>query len=212
MVAMLNRTYLEKDGRFQVARIFSEGQTALAYLTAHPADLLVLDVFMPMINGLELLRKLRARGVDLDVIMVTAANDTKTLDALLKLGVTDYLVKPFTYARFRQALDTFCQQREALSGWSNVSQSEIDRLLQAGVGSSAPKGLQEKTLERIRLFLKCDGEDGRTCEEIGSQVGLSAVTIRRYLNYMVEQGEVDSEVRYDTGGRPGARYRYRKEG
>ena len=209
MVAMLNRTYLEKDGRFRVTRVFSGGQAALSYLTAHPADLLVLDVFMPMMTGLELLRELRARGVDLDVIMVTAAHDAKTLDALLKLGVVDYLVKPFTYARFKQALDTFCQHRDTLAGWGSVSQSEIDRLLQAGTGPAAPKGLQERTLERIRLFLKCEHKE-HTCEEIGGGVGLSAVTVRRYLNYMMEQGEVDSEVRYDTGGRPGTLYRYRE--
>ena len=50
---------------------------------------------MPRMTGLELLRELRSFGITSDVVMVTAANDSKTVDALLKLGVADYLVKPF---------------------------------------------------------------------------------------------------------------------
>lgn len=93
----------------------------------HTADLIILDVYMPRMTGLELLRTLRMEGIGIDVIMVTAANDSKTVDALLKLGVTDYLVKPFAASRFQQALDTFCQHREAVSH-DNVSQQELDAL------------------------------------------------------------------------------------
>ena len=111
MVSLLNRTFVERDARFQVVQSFQDGRAALAWLEQNPADLAVLDVYMPLFTGLELLHALRGQGVGIDAIMVTAANDAPTVDTLLKLGVVDYLVKPFTYERFQQALDTFCRHR-----------------------------------------------------------------------------------------------------
>ena len=122
MVSLLNRTFVERDARFQVVQSFQDGRAALAWLEQNPADLAVLDVYMPLFTGLELLHALRGQGVGIDAIMVTAANDAPTVDTLLKLGVVDYLVKPFTYERFQQALDTFCRHRDAVAGtrWSRA--------------------------------------------------------------------------------------------
>ena len=104
MVSLLDRTFTEKDPRFRVVQTFQDGQAALDWLAQNPADLVVLDVYMPLFTGLELLQALRRRHIPVDAIMVTAANDTDTVDQLLKLGVVDYLVKPFTFERFQQAL------------------------------------------------------------------------------------------------------------
>ena len=103
MIASIDQNFLERDPRFHLAASFRSGQDALPWLLRHPADLLILDVYMPRMTGLELLRELRSFGITSDVVMVTAANDSKTVDALLKLGVADYLVKPFTPRRFQQA-------------------------------------------------------------------------------------------------------------
>lgn len=214
MVAMLNRSFVERDRRFQVRESFRDGRTALSRLVQDPPDLLILDVYMPVLTGLELLRELRARAVETEAVMVTAANDTRTLDALMKLGVSDYLVKPFTYQRFQQALDAFCRHRQAVEGRACVSQSDIDRLLfspHAGCGEgAAPKGLQEKTLVHIEACLAGAPEQGCTSEEVAERAGLSAVTVRRYLNYLAEQGRAESSVNYDTGGRPSLRYRLKE--
>ena len=118
MIASIDQNFLERDPRFHLAASFRSGQDALPWLLRHPADLLILDVYMPRMTGLELLRELRSFGVTSGVVMVTAANDSKTVDALLKLGVADYLVKPFTARRFQQALDKFCRQRTSRRGSS----------------------------------------------------------------------------------------------
>lgn len=208
MVSLLDRTFTEKDPRFQVVQTFSDGQSALAWLCHNPVDLLILDVYMPICTGLELLRELRAREVETDAIMVTAANDTKTVDALLKLGVVDYLVKPFVYERFQQALDTFCRHRQAIAG-DAVSQNALDHLF-PGTASDhqPPKGVQESTLERIRACLHAAPQQGLPSDALSQRTGLSAVTVRHYVNYLVEQGEIISTVNYDTGGRPCRLYRY----
>ena len=134
MIASIDQNFLERDPRFRLAASFRSGQDALPWLLRHPADLLILDVYMPRMTGLELLRELRSFGITSDAVMVTAANDSKTVDALLKLGVADYLVKPFTARRFQQALDKFCRQRSAIATHSSVSQEELDALLGAPEG------------------------------------------------------------------------------
>ena len=148
MIAMLNRGYTEKDDRFQVIGEYHDAKTALDHLLRRPPDLLILDVYMPPFSGLALLKELRQAGVASDVIMVTAAGDGRTVDQLLKLGVVDYLVKPFSLQRFQQALNRFCLHRETI--WhGSVRQAEIDQMLfAAGSGGAAPqppKGLQPKT-------------------------------------------------------------------
>ena len=198
MIASIDQNFLERDPRFRLAASFRSGQDALPWLLRHPADLLILDVYMPRMTGLELLRELRSFGITSDAVMVTAANDSKTVDALLKLGVADYLVKPFTARRFQQALDKFCRQRSAIATHSSVSQEELDALFSGSSGpEDVPKGLQSRTLERIRTHL---------AQSLAAQAGLSSVTVRRYLTYLTQQGEVVSRVNYDTGGRPSLLY------
>ena len=206
IIASIDQTFLERDGRFLLDRSFRGGQDALNWLRHNPADLVILDVFMPRMTGLELLRELRSDEITVDVIMVTAANDSRTVDALLKLGVADYLVKPFTAQRFQQALDTFVHHREAVSAHASVSQEELDALLSAH-SAAPPKGLQARTLDRVRAQLSLVPPEGCSCETLSEQLGLSSVTVRRYLAYLVGRGEAQSAINYDTGGRPSLLYR-----
>ena len=208
MVAMLNRRYTEKDPRFKVVKEFKGGQPALDYLKFHPVDLLILDMYMPQMNGLEVLRELRSAGVEVDVIMITAASDTATVEAAMRLGVVDYLVKPFEYGRFQQALDTFDRRRSAIQG-ASVSQQDLDQLLHYNTPAAqiqqVPKGLQEKTLQYIQTYLQ-EQTEGKTCDQIAQGVSLSVVTVRHYMTYLAQTEQVKSEVDYSTGGRPSVIY------
>ena len=203
MVSLLNRTFVERDARFQVVQSFQDGRAALAWLEQNPADLAVLDVYMPLFTGLELLHALRGQGVGIDAIMVTAANDAPTVDTLLKLGVVDYLVKPFTYERFQQALDNFCRHRDAVAG-DAVEQSALDRLFSPALPAGGHKG---RPYGMRRACLRAAPPQGLPSEALSRQTGLSVVTVRRYVNYLVERGEAASAVNYDTGGRPCRLYR-----
>lgn len=214
MICQLNRTYVEKDPRFQVAGCFGDGRSALRWLEEHQADLALLDVYMPRFSGLELLRELRSRAVPIEVIMITAANDAETVDALLHLGVNDYLVKPFAMERFQQALDKFCAHRETMAAAGGaMSQSEVDRLLSSPQPAAGvlPKGYLQKTMELVRACLR-EAETSLSSEAVAARTGLSAVTARRYVNYLAECGEAVSTVDYDTGGRPSRLYSLAKRG
>ena len=124
MITRLNRRYIEQDSRFAVVQTFSAAHPALFWLQRNPIDLIILDVYMPQMSGTELLLQLRAEGVDADVIMVTSANDAKTVNDAVRLGAVDYLVKPFAYERFRQALDVFSIY--VLTGGSREEDATVD--------------------------------------------------------------------------------------
>ena len=104
MITRLNRRYIEQDSRFAVVQTFSAAHPALFWLRRNPIDLIILDVYMPQMSGTELLLQLRAEGVDADVIMVTSANDAKTVNDAVRLGAVDYLVKPFDSAQITACL------------------------------------------------------------------------------------------------------------
>lgn len=212
MVAAIDRQYVESDPRFQVVQVCKSGGQALEYLAQQDADLIVLDYYTPEMNGQEFLDRLHAMGRAPAVIMVTSASDTDIVRALLSRGVMDYLVKPFEFPRFRQALEKFIQRQKLFSGAVGMDQRTIDQLLQAQEGEEAgpqlSKGLNGSTLRLIQDFLVHSRGQALTSEEIAEQVHLSRITIRRYVNYMVETGQLASSIDYQTGGRPSIRYRY----
>ena len=214
MVAAINRQYVEMNPSFHVSGSFRNGRDGLDHIRKKPVDLVILDYYMPLMDGMEFLEQLDQLEKKPDVIMVTAANETETVKGLLGAGVMDYLVKPFEYARFERALEQFLKKQELLGGGSrSLSQSEIDRLLPGKAAAEAgparmQKGLQEHTLETIRQYMKEHKDRSFTSEEIAEQVHLSRVTIRRYVNYMLEAHEIVSGIDYKTGGRPSIQYRY----
>lgn len=208
MVAMINEQYIARNSNFHVLGTCGDGQKALDLLEHTSVDLVVMDVYMPVVNGLEAMRALRNKQIDSDFIMVTAANDRETLEEALRLGVIDYLVKPFTFDRFQQALDKFLLQRQALYKVDSLNQKTIDSIITTQrPPETPPKGVQIKTMNLLYETLKKQKGVWLTGEEIAQISGLTSVTVRRYMNYLAETGKIDCEINYETGGRPCMKYK-----
>ena len=216
MVAALNSQFAEKTPGVKVVATFHNGRDALAFLEQREVDLVLLDLFMPGMSGLELLEELRRRGKTMDAIMITAMNDVTSLQKALHLGAVDYLVKPFLYERFEQALNKVLIRRKAMEKGVNFTQEDIDSIVSvARVNPSSrsmelDKGMQRQTLERIRDSMNAHPGAYLTAEQVAGETGLSKITVRRYLNYMIETDEVVSRVDYSTGGRPRTEYQMMK--
>ena len=116
MVAEIDKQYVEHNSKMAIAGIFQNGQEALDFVRTHPVDLIMLDYYMPVMDGRTFLVKLRAEGILADVIMVTAASEARHVSELYSYGVSDYLIKPFDYNRFQTALQKFVSRREAFAG------------------------------------------------------------------------------------------------
>src|SRR4051794_33445953 len=205
-VADIHRGYVEKVDGFEVAGVANRGVEALRRVLEDRPDLVLLDIYLPDLDGLEVCRRLRAAGNLVDVIAVTAARDVDTVKAATGLGVTQYLVKPFAFATFREKLERYAAFRQRAQG-GEKSQDEIDAMLAELRSSSAialPKGLSQETMD---LVVKTLREASGSAAEVAERAGLSRVTARRYLEHLVQEKAVDLELRYGSG-RPEHRYRW----
>ena len=210
MVGLINEQYLKHHKEFSVVGICRDGKRALEFLENNSVDLIILDVFMPHMDGFETLHQIRKKKTYIDVIMVTAANDKESLEEALRLGIIDYLVKPFTFERFQMALEKYLAQVGALNQLDRLNQKNIDFIIEHTRKKNEdvhPKGIQDKTLQIILNQMKEREDEWLTGDAIAEMTGLTGVTVRRYMNYLAEAGFVSSEMNYETGGRPCMLYR-----
>jgi len=216
MVAYLNQRYVDSIAGFSVVKKVGDGVEALKVLRTQDIDLVVLDIYMPKTNGIELLEEIRKRFIQVDVILVTAAKELEVIDKALKLGAVDYLIKPFKFERLKDALEKYRGRYKFFNEEGSVSQEDIDNLTKGRAGGfkskkRLPKGLHEKTLERIRRKLEDNEDIFLNADEVAEKAGVSRVTARRYLEYLDSIGNIECEVEYGSVGRPSYVYRIIKE-
>lgn len=205
-------TYVERVAGFEVAGQVRSGADCLHRLAARPVDLIMLDIYLPDMSGLEVLRRIRAAGSTVDVIAVTRARDLSVVQAAVSFGAMQYLVKPFTFASVRQKLERYQAYRAVLAENNLLlAQQEVDRLmhtLRETAVDDLPKGISSDSLQVVVAALRKSGETGGlSAAEVASSAGSSRVTARRYLEYLVSSGVAVRSARYRTAGRPEVEYR-----
>lgn len=201
MVADINTNYVNKVEGFNVIGWEKNGKDALSFIEKNKVDLIILDVYMPKMNGIELLEKLRREYNEIDIIFVTAAKEKNIIDRGLKLGAVDYLIKPFKYDRIRLALENYSNRFHFLNNLNELEQSDIDELFDLKVNNELPKGIHSQTLELIReSILKSDYVVSILI--VSSELGISTVTVRHYFEYLVQIKELIKELEYGSVGRP----------
>jgi response regulator of citrate/malate metabolism len=192
---------------FDVIGVAHSGAEALRFLAARAVDLVLLDIYLPDMTGLEVVQALRGRGLATDVIAVTSARDLDVVRAAVSQGVVQYLLKPFTFAALRDKLAQYADYRRQVTEPERTSvdaQQDVDRLLAAlrAPGRPAlPKGLSDDTLAAVVRTLKAaPGE--LSASHVAGDVGVSRVTARRYLEHLAEQRLALRSPRYGGAGRP----------
>ncbi|SFM26221.1 response regulator [Pelosinus propionicus] len=212
MVAELNKHYLEQVEGFALAGIVSNGAEALEFLKENEVTLILLDIFMPIVDGMELLHHIRLLDQSIDIIMITAARDSVNIQNSLRQGVVDYLVKPFQFERLYAALISYRERIQLIQDSTVLNQNEIDRrILSKGelpVGD-LPKGLERDTLNRILAQAKLFPASFTT-EEMAKCVGISRVSVRKYLTFLKDTGTLQGKLNYQAVGRPVTTFCYLK--
>jgi response regulator of citrate/malate metabolism len=217
-VAGINAAYVGKVPGFRVVGTAHTAAEALALLERTAVDLVLLDHYLPDETGLALVRRLRQRGHHTDVIMVTAARDIATVQAAMRHGALQYLVKPFTFAGLRAKLDAYAALRRALESSGEAEQAQVDRIfgalgappldagtVTAAAGARLPKGHSALTADLVREVLR--GADGPlSAQEVAERSGLSRQTAQRYLKLLERAGRVRMSLKYGETGRPEHRY------
>jgi response regulator of citrate/malate metabolism len=210
VLAEAHRTYTERVPGFAVAGVAYLGTDALRLVATCPVDVLLLDVNLPDMSGIELCRTLRAHGNAVDVIAVTSARDLATVRSALSLGVVQYLLKPFSFASFQDKLQAYAEyRRRTAQAPQQLAQTDVDRALAALYENpvrALPKGLTEATLGAVVELLQ-KGEE-LSSAQVAKGVGVAVQTARRYLEYLVTQRLAARTPLYGGAGRPEQLYQW----
>lgn len=215
MVQEVNRQFVEKVAGFEVIGIANNGREGLELIGGLQPDLVIMDIFMPLLDGIETLQHIRAQSFPVDVIVVSAAKDMPTIQNVLRNGAVDYIIKPFKFERIKQALEKYKMYRQRFIDNRLMTQNELDQLIlgnDISVGNeheTLPKGLHVITLNQVILYMKDHGSS-LSADEVADHVGIARVTARRYLDYLEKRGTLERDVQYGGIGRPINRYRMRR--
>ncbi|MDS0525104.1 response regulator [Clostridium sp. SHJSY1] len=216
MVMQINSKFLNKVEGFTLEKAAVNLTEAKEFLSKESIDLILLDVFLPNENGMDFLKWLRKNEMNSDVILITADKSIDRITEAFRYGVVDYLIKPFTFERFKEALKSFEERIEGLKKSKTIEQVELDKLIlntknnilsYDEVKSNIEKGLNKYTYKSIVEELKYIKEEYFTAEELAEKLGLAKVTVRKYLDYMSKKGDLDKVVEYGKVGRPLYKYK-----
>lgn len=192
MVIEVNTQFVNNVPGFQVCGTAKTGGEAMEKLRDARYHLALLDIYLPDMDGVTLLREIRKKGIGIDVIMVTAAQDAEIIQNVFRYGAVDYIIKPFKFNRLKRALESYAAMHKSFQK-PVLNQSELDKLTMTRITSSRenetlPKGLNQVTFKQVLICLLKESNT-LSAEEVAGKLGLARVTARRYLEYLESTGK-----------------------
>jgi response regulator of citrate/malate metabolism len=214
MIARMHARYIEQQAGYRPTGIAKSCEETIAMARELRPDLILLDVYLPDRSGIEALREIRNEQIPCDIILITAAREIGIIEEAFRLGIFDYLIKPFDLDLLRTALEKYRQFKSHLRLGAEPDQKFVEGLKQFRAAKSQvqqlPKGIDLRTLGLVRNAL-VQQDNFRTADQIAQAAGLSRSTARGYLEYLFEQGEIEESLQYGAVGRPQRQFRLRQQ-
>lgn len=175
----------------QVAGRAADGVEALQRMQEDRADLVLMDVRMPKMDGIEVLREMKARGLSIPVILLTTFDDDAALLEGIRLGAKGYLLKDVSLATLTEAI------RQVAAGGSMISPVVTERLLHGFEEAPLPadngyrnEALTTREVEIIRLMT-----GGYSNREIAGALCLSEGTVKNHVSNILAKLGVRDRTR-----------------
>jgi len=206
MVAKVHAGFIQRTPGFDVVGVAHTGAQAIAETGRLMPDLVLLDIHLPDINGLDLMQKLRAAAPELDVLVISAAREVDTVRKALRGGIVHYLIKPFSQTDLQERLEHYRNAYLSLASSKDVAeQSDVNRVFgMERTDRPLPKGCSVETLKLVEAALQ-EAAGDLSAAEVAVQLGTSRVSARRYLEYLYDEGALEVRLKYGAG-RPERRY------
>ncbi|KQL50756.1 chemotaxis protein CheY [Heyndrickxia shackletonii] len=211
-IAEIQKRFIEQLEGFQTVGIAASYIEAKSYMELLQPDLILLDVYFPDMNGLDILKEAKQQPNQMDVIMITAAKEIDKVQEAIRIGVFDYIIKPVIFDRFKNTLIRYREYHTKLVELRKdqllVTQEQVDALLRKDIDSYSsdksllPKGIDPLTLVKVLEVLKLV-TNGVTAEFVAKEMGVSRTTARRYLEHLIAEEKIAADLAYGTVGRPG---------
>jgi two-component system CitB family response regulator len=213
-IAEIQKRFIQRIEGFELVGISHNLREAEDLIEVFNPHLILLDVQFPSGTGLDLLRYLRASNSNIDVILITAAKEVRTLQEALRGGVFDYILKPLVFERLEATLMDYKEHAEKIYNIEPMEQGDIDSILprktkekhKSNQAERPPKGIDILTLDKIRGVFLGNQNPVYSAEEVGELIGASRTTARRYLEYLASRGDLSTEINYGSIGRPERKY------
>jgi two-component system CitB family response regulator len=200
-VAKLHVAYVDAIPGFTALPPVSGGEEAIRVIRAMQPELVLLDIYLPDVNGLDVLR-----GLDVDVFVISAASDVASVQKALRRGALSYLIKPFRADFLEQRLRAYARYRAVLAAGHTLDQEAVERALRilhpGETGAGKPRAATEAAV--LDILERATSSTGAA--EIAATVGVSRATAQRYLSSLVYSGVATVQLRYGSTGRPEHRY------
>jgi response regulator of citrate/malate metabolism len=219
MVREINEKFLKKVDGFTIYNSVNSIEKAKESILSGRPDLILLDIFFPQGKGIELLKWIRLENLKCDVIIITADRNTETIEEAFRYGAVDYLVKPFIFNRFKEALLQFRSRKNNFKNTDSMEQGTIDKYtirenkhgIEYDEDIGEIKGFNQYTYEKVLVGISDMRDDPFTSEQIAKNIGVSRITARRYLDYLEKEQKLMVEMEYGKVGRPKNKYRIKCE-
>lgn len=210
MVREINSKFLKRVEGFILYKAVSNLEDAKKFIMFKKPDLILLDVYLPKENGIDFLKWIRSQEVDIDVILITADKSIERIQEAFRYGVVDYLIIPFSFERFKEALFQFKSRYYQFRRNDVIEQKELDKLIYnknvINNEDDFAKELNKYTYRAIWEEIEKGREEYFTAEYLAEKLGIARVTVRRYLEYMEKENKVEKLVEYGKVGRPQHKY------
>lgn len=219
MVRDINSKFLKRLSEFNLIKSVAGLTEAREFISKNVVDLILLDIYLPNENGINFLKWIRKQEIKVDVILITADKTNTTIQEVFRFGAVDYLIKPFTFERFRESLISYKERYYDFCNQEIIEQDVVDKYIYKNHlldetkeedESEFEKGINKYTYNAILQEIIKYKESYATAEEISEKVGVANVTVRRYLQYMEKEGKVNKVIEYGRIGRPQHKYNLRK--
>jgi two-component system, CitB family, response regulator len=212
MVREINSRFLKRIEGFILYKAVSNLEDAKKIISIKKPDLILLDVYLPKENGIDLLKWIRGQEIAIDIILITADNSIERIQEAFRYGVVDYLIKPFSFERFKESLLQFKGRYNQFKKIDVIEQKDLDKLISSSNVSQNEddfaKGLNKYTYRAIWDEIEKSNYEDFTAEDLAEKLKIARVTVRRYLEYLEKENKVDKLVEYGKVGRP--QYKYHK--
>lgn len=210
MVREINSKFLKKLKDFNLVKAAANITEAHEYISNNKLDLILLDIYLPKENGIDFLKILRKDEINVDVILITADKTSNMIQEAFRYGAVDYLIKPFTFERFKEALINYKERFHSINNFDSIEQNLLDKYISKNIvteeiestENELEKGINKYTYKIVWIEVEKSSETYRTAEEISEKSGVARVTVRKYLEYMEKEGKITKIIEYGKIGRP----------
>lgn len=214
MLQMLYDEYIRGERGFIVIKNVASKDELFTVLNCVNVDVVIMDLYLEGLGALSGLAEMRKKFPEVGCIIASKGEDGAAVQEAFKLGIFEYLKKPFKQEKLQQSLYNFRVMKNNLTGANRqLRQEDVDAFVASENEKRenlhqkpVPRGLEVKTLNDAETLL-WSKKQLLSAEQVGAALGKSRATARRYLEFLTAMNRVETERVFSRIGRPQKCYR-----